>query len=156
LPDDTLMAFLNLHDAFLNASLVYERMTQSPLDMDPNTAAMSDRFRLERLWVGLLAVLVEAWNSGQAAPMRRWLSTAVDTRRLVELLREAKREPARSALASTRHYMFHRDRREYWNEGRLGPCGRLDFHLALYGEFSKVFLAGFAALKSISGPQASD
>jgi len=143
---DVGMAVANLHDAFLNASLVHRLMLATPPDTDPQTAHMSDRFRLERLWVGLLAVLVEAWDSGQVRDARDFLGGLVSTDRLVSLVRAARKgEPARR-LVATRHYMFHRDQREYWDEGRTATWGRLDFHMELHDEFGKVLLAGMQAL----------
>jgi len=140
------MAVANLHDAFLNASLVRRLMLATLPDTDPQTAHMSDRFRLERLWVGLLAVLVEAWDSGQIRDARDFLRKLVSTDRLVYLVRTARKGESGSRLAATRHYMFHRDQREYWDEGRTAIWGHLEFHMELHDEFGKVLLAGMRAL----------
>ena len=121
-------------------------MLNSPLDQEPETGHISDRFRLERLWVGLLAVLLEAWESPQMREARNFLSGVASTDRLVGLVRQARKPEARKALSDTRHYMFHRDKREYWDEGRTVCWGRLDFHMQVHDEFGKVLLAGMQAL----------
>lgn len=142
------LAVWNLHDAFLNASLVQKLMLNFPLDQEPETGHISDRFRLERLWVGLLAVLVEAWGSHQMQEARNFPSTD----RLVTLVRQARKGEARKALSATRHYMFHRDKRNYWDEGRTACWGRVNFHTQLHEEFGKVILAG---IKSLNQNQAA-
>lgn len=141
------LAVWNLHDAFLNASLVQKLMLNSPMDQEPKTGHISDRFRLERLWVGLLVVLVEAWGSHQIQEARNFLDGVASTDRLVTLVRQARNDEARRALSATRHYMFHRDKRNYWDEGRIACWGPVNFHTQLHEEFGKVILAGIKALK---------
>ena len=148
---DTCMAVTNLHDVFLNASLVRKLMFNSPLDHEPETGHISDRFRLERLWVGLLAVLMEAWTSSQMRETRNFLGEVASTDRLVGLVRQARKGEAHKALSNTRHYLFHRDKREYWDEGRTACWGRLNFHMQIHDEFGKVLLAGMQALNQYQG-----
>ncbi|MGH8658924.1 MAG: hypothetical protein ACREV4_10765 [Gammaproteobacteria bacterium] len=141
-------ALANLHDAFLNASVVRRLMLVSPIEADPERAHYSDRFRLERLWLALLAVLIEAWHAKQMRGAREFLSSVTNTDDLVSLIRQARKAPHRRALFQTRHYMFHRDEREYWNEGRYALYGTLEFNLRLHEAFSAVLLAGLAAIKN--------
>jgi len=142
-------SFSNLHDVFMNASVVKRAMDQAPIPDEDAQWHYHDRGRLERLWVALLAVLIEAWHADQMKPAREYLATVTNIDELVRLLREARKTDNFKRLQTNRSYMFHRDEREYWDEGRLGPIGHLDFHVALHSEFSRVLLVG---LRSINAP----
>ena len=68
----------NLHDVLLNASVLRNRMLASPVEHDPQNLffhLVTDRFRLERLWMMELYVLVEAWRSKVMAPVRARLAS---------------------------------------------------------------------------------
>jgi len=149
-------ALANLHDTFLNASMLRSLMMKEPVELgtedaqDPRAvlgALVSRRFRLERFWVASLAVLVEAWNSEQMASVRAFLANVTTLDELSEVLEEARRVGALDRIIETRHYMFHRDRREYWNDGRTGPVGILSLNDKLHYAFSTVLLAGLDAFK---------
>lgn len=136
------MGLANLHDALWNADLAKRWMESSPIpDADPDTLHACDRFRAERLWVALLAVLAESWHSSMMRPVRDYVASVVDTTALVQTLREARKKPKAENMFEVRHYMFHRDERHYWNQGRLAVVGQLDFYTRLHNEFSTVILS---------------
>lgn len=145
---DVLMGFLNLHDAFLNASLMRRSMETSPVETDPNHFHISDRARFERNWVMFLYVLYESWKSEPMKPVREMVSDAVDTGELNTIIQEGESHCFLSGMFETRSYMAHRDRREYWNEGRTNVIGNLQFNLKLHDAFSKTLLATFKQLKA--------
>lgn len=131
----------NLHDAFLNASLMNSLMLKQPLEEDAAAFMISDRSRLERSWVAYLHVLIEAWTRREAEPARQWIGSVVSQAALERLLTEGEQSGARKAMQGTRDYMCHRDRRGYWDAGRFGPIGHLPFLRKLHAEFSRIFLA---------------
>lgn len=136
--DEIRLGLLNLHDAFLNASLMRDHMIKEPIAQDPRHFLTADRARLERLWVALLAVLVESWLSGQMRPVVEYIKTVTDVTEVETLLRDADKDGRHKKMVACRHYMFHRDRRKYWDEGRFSPIGELDFYSALHAAFSVV------------------
>lgn len=140
---------LNLHDAFLNASLVRDLMLKQPLVSEVEVLHATDRIRMERLWVALLAVLVESWRSKSMGEARAYIAKVVDTAGLDQLLARGEQTGELSRLVDCRHYMFHRDRREYWDPGRLASVGQLEFNNNLHMAYSGVLLA---ALRSLHTP----
>ncbi len=144
-------SFMNLHDVFMNASVIKRAMDQAPIPDKDVQWHYHDRGRLERLWVALLAVLIEAWHADQMKAARDCLATVTDTGDLVRLLREARKTDHLRRLQANRAYMFHRDERKYWDEGRLGPIDHLEFHVAIHTEFSKVLLIGLRSFGSSPG-----
>lgn len=131
----------NLHDVFLNASVVRKCMYAAPVKGAPERFDITNRARLERIWVAFLAVLVESWSAPKMKAVRDHIGSVVDTSELTNLLSEARRSGRLKKLKECRHYMFHRDEREYWDVGRLVPEGELDFYENLHMAFSKVLLA---------------
>lgn len=144
---DLELGLLNLHDAFLNCSLIKKLMSTLPIENDPDLFPSSDRARLERLWVASLAVLVESWSSTQMIPVVAYLKKNVDTNELVKILREGRSKKITDKMIETRHYMFHRDKRKYWDPGRSGPIGNLRYNLKLHSCFSDVLLDAFKSLR---------
>ena len=141
------LGLLNLHDAFLNASLMKKQMEIAPIEADPTRFHASDRARSERLWVALLAVLIEAWDAKESKSIRNYIASVTPTTDLVDLLRQAKRSGRYDKILKCRHYAAHRGKKAYWDDGRLAPIGELQFNLKLHEEFSKVLLT---AMRSIS------
>lgn len=135
------MGIMNLHDAFMNASLLKCVMDRSPLVRGREEFTDSDRGRAERLWIALLAVLVESWDSSIMKPVRHYIASIVDTSTLIKLCREARKKAKKDNMVQVRHYMFHRDERQYWDQGRLAVLGQLAFYTKLHNEFSAVLLA---------------
>ncbi|MCX5643301.1 MAG: hypothetical protein NTZ17_01250 [Phycisphaerae bacterium] len=138
--DEIRIGMANLHDAFLNCSLLRRSMESAPLCKDADTFHMSDRARYERLWVASLAVLIEAWRSGQMIPVVSHIRQNTDIGKLTQLLRGGEKDGSIAQIRETRHYMFHRDKREYWDDGRLGPVGNLKYNMELHDAFSHVLL----------------
>jgi hypothetical protein len=145
LNDNLRIGLLNLHDAFLNASLVLDRMLQEPVEKDPRLFHATNRARFERLWIALLAVLIESWHARNMRSVREYIDSVTDTSDLAELLRQARQTGRNKKMIECRHYMFHRDEREYWDDGRTAPVGELEFHLKLHAAFSKVLLTAVTA-----------
>jgi hypothetical protein len=136
---------LNLHDAFLNADIMQREKWDAPVEQDPEKFHVSNHGRFERMWITFLYVLVEAWQSPQMAPVRAYIQSVVPLDELAHLLRAAAADGSLAKMSETRHYMCHRDRRKYWDDGRLAVCGQLEFHIKLHASFSQVLLA---AMKS--------
>lgn len=155
---ETVNAVVNLHDAFLNASLQHDRMRRSPVENDdPRVFDSTDRIRFERAWLMFLGVLVEAWNAEAAATARVWLtSVGISTDGLAGLLRTGRRSGAVAALIETRNYMAHRDRREYWDDGRLQYMPHIGFYWELHREFGGVLLLAMRALNAEAGSEEAD
>lgn len=140
------MGLMNLHDVWLNADLLKRVMDTSPVHDGQDDD--QDRFRAERIWIAMLAVLVESWERGSGSRHAvEFLRGAVDTSRLVDLLRSARRKPAEARMVEVRHYVCHRDERGYWDRGRTAPYGQLDFFIELHSEFKRIFDGGFRALQ---------
>jgi hypothetical protein len=141
------LAVLNLHDAFMNAHLLLALMESTPPpEVRPDRTledwTTSRRGRLERLWVAMLHVLLEAWQRNEA--VRRVVAARSDTRKLEQLIEQSDKD----ALRETRHYMCHRDKREYWNEGRTACLDRYPTYRALTLEFGEVLLGAIRAGRS--------
>jgi len=140
---DLLLGILNLHDAFLNASIQRSYMLKCPVEKDPDHFLISDRGRFERFWIAFLYVLVESWNSNQMAFVKSWISTVTSLDRLEAILKQGEKEGHIKGMKSTRHYMCHRDKKKYWDDGRLSALGNLDYHNQLHMAFSDVLLNTF-------------
>lgn len=147
-PDkEVFMGLMNLHDAFLNSSLLKHYMIKSPLVGDVNEFDATDRARFERMWVAFLSVLIEAWNSSQMRRVREYVASKVPIDELSALLRQGEKEGSLDKMRETRHYMFHRDKRKYWDDGRLAVCGQLEFYLRVHQAFSRILLAVFKKME---------
>lgn len=131
------MGVMNLHDVFLNASLQRQSMEGSPLTDDPESFHMSNRARFERVWVTFLYVLVEAWRSNPMAPVRGHISRVVDCSPLDDLIDELDSQGDLAKMCEVRNYMCHRDRREYWDEGRVKVAGLLHNNYTLHDAFGE-------------------
>ena len=135
------MAFMNLHDVFLNASLARSCMLHSPLVPSAEEFTLSDRGRFERMWVTFLYVLVEAWRAPLTAGGKAYMESASPTREIDELIAQGDADGSLAKMRHVRDYMCHRDRRDYWDAGRTDVAGQLLYHEALHGAFSQAFLA---------------
>lgn len=144
------MEIANLHDAFLNVSLLRKKMHESPIVDNPELFTLSDRGRFERMWIALLCVLVESWKSGQMRPARKFVASKVDTDELEGLLRQGKKDGSLRKMKETRHYMFHRDTRKYWDIGRISVVGQLEYNERLHQAFSRVL---HEAMRTISNEE---
>jgi hypothetical protein len=139
-PDD-FMAFMNLHDVFLNASLSRSKMMHAPVVLDPIEFLASDRGRFERMWVTFLFVLVEAWQSPHMSGGKDYIASVIPIKEVDGLIEQGRADGSLTQMRNVRDYMCHRDRREYWNAGRLNIAGQIGFHVALHQAFDRVFLA---------------
>ena len=153
------LGLLNLHDAFLNASLQRDCMLKSALihnSNDPNLLLMSDRGRFERTWVSFLYVLLESWNSKQMEKIREYISSIVDVTELIDILNKGENEGYILQMKEVRHYMCHRDNRKYWDDGRTALIGNLEYHDKLHLAFSKVLLNAFNKTYEINMPSMAE
>ena len=142
--NEVALGLMNLHDAFLNASLMRHYMLKEPIEGDvdrPELFTVTNRGRCERLWVAHLAVLVEAWYSAKMRPVVCYIESVVDARALLAVLKLGQKSGRLERMKQCRHYSFHRDRRAYWDDGRLAPIGELEFNNRLHTAFSGVLLA---------------
>jgi hypothetical protein len=141
--------FLNLHDAFMNASLQRSRMLRSSMQgVDgPEEFFMSDRGRFERTYAAFVAVLVEAWAARRYGALRSLIGTLVSTDEVNAALLEARKGGGLERLRAIRGYMFHRDERQYWDYGRVAVVDLGGVHERLYWAFSRMFLAVFRSTK---------
>jgi hypothetical protein len=133
----------NLHDAYMNADVAWVAMHRCPVVAtdDPARFMTSDRGRFERLWWALVAVYLESWRSARMRKMREFVCGASDTSQLQSLIRRTTQEPVKQLLYDARGYMFHRDRRAYWDAGRFAPINELHFLSELHVAFGKAMLA---------------
>ena len=122
--DDTDEMWLaNLHDVFLNASYMRTLMQAEPLPAAADEWTMSSRGRLERFWHRDLCALVEAWErmtKPRHSRLREWAPEAYDE--LAALLTTPEMRECIGPLHPTRDYMSHRDRRQYWDAGRVAAA----------------------------------
>ena len=143
---EILMGFMNLHDAFLNASLQYSFMNKCPVvggNSDPEKFFVSNRGRFERAWVTFLYVLIESWQSKQMEIVRAYVKSVTDTSILESLLSKGNQDGSIAKMREARGYMCHRDRRGYWDNGRLAVIGNLKYHEDLHMAFSEVLIDVF-------------
>lgn len=134
------MQLANLHDAFMNASLQHSRMLKEALENDAEGFMVSDRGRFERSWLTFLYVLVECWKSSSMEAVRDHVRNLVPDCQIDTLIKEGDSSGAIASMREVRHYMCHRDAREYWNTGRIAVAGHVEYNLRLHEEFSRVLL----------------
>jgi hypothetical protein len=148
------MGLMNLHDVFLNVSLMKKHMDNSPIETTTEESAefflISDRGRFERIWVACLYVLIEAWESDNNKELRDYIASKVPVVELTELIEQGKKDGSLNKMKNTRHYIAHRDTREYWDIGRLSVLGQLEFHWKLHNAFSEILLAAMREMRKES------
>ena len=137
---EILMGLMNLHDAFLNASLQRAGMESCRVEKEAEGFLLSRRGRFERVWVTFLYVLVEAWQSDQMASVREYAGKAVDCSPLNRMIDELNSRGELAKMREVRNYMCHRDRREYWDAGRVAVVGLLPKTMALHDAFGATLL----------------
>lgn len=144
---ETRLGLLNLHDAFLNADLMERAKWAASIERDPNKFHVSDHGRFKRAWVTFLYVLVEAWRSDHMAKVRAYVASVASLDELTALLDAGQADGRLRKMYQTRSYMCHRDRRRYWDDGRLAVCGQLDYHVKVHAAFSRVLLGAIQQLE---------
>jgi len=55
------------------------------------------------------------------------ISESIDIKELTFTLRQGRKEGHLNQMNKTRHYMFHRDKRKYWDDWRIDPAGNLKY-----------------------------
>jgi hypothetical protein len=116
-------------------------MEREEVVMAPQDFTNSDRGRLERAWAAYLYILIEAWRAKSNAQVRQYIETKISLDSLKQTLKEAERSGLISMLREVRHYMCHRDKRQYWNKGRYCHMGDLMPMMKLNNEFGAMFLS---------------
>jgi hypothetical protein len=91
-PSENAMAFMNLHDVFLNASLCRSKMMHSPIAKGAEEFTTPDRGRLERMWVTFLYVVIEAWRSPIRTMAKSYMGAKTDLNVVEELISKGKNE----------------------------------------------------------------
>jgi hypothetical protein len=144
----------NLHDVFLNASLIKKQMDNSPIESSGKRGAeiflASDRGRFERIWIAFLYVLVEAWDSRNMKSIKDYIASKVSINVLTSLIDQGKKDGSLNKMKNTRHYIAHRDNREYWDVGRLSVLGQFEYHLKLHNTFSEILLVAMEEMNKES------
>jgi len=92
LDKENFWGLMNLHDVFLNASLLRKNVLNSPLSTDTREFDISDRGRFERMWVANLYVLVEAWNSLAMKEVREYIASKVDIQPVSSILAQGYKD----------------------------------------------------------------
>ena len=149
----------NFHDVYMNSNLLRELMRKEPIPPRterPEAMLIHRRFRFERLWQCFLFVCVEAWESAteeQRSYVRALAENEID--QVESLISIGKQAGKIEHLRSVRNYMCHRDKREYWDDGRLAVVhpGMLEWTSALDSAFSSMILT---ALKQLHKETAAD
>jgi hypothetical protein len=72
--------------------------------------------------------------------VRDYVSSKISVDELTELIERGKNDGSINKMIKTRHYIAHRDKREYWDTGRLSVLGQLEYHVKLHNTFSEIFL----------------
>ena len=143
----------NFHDVYLNANLMRTRMMKEPIEADPEHPAaitIQPRFRLERMWHCFLYVTIEAWRSANYDQRQMVRDVSGPELELVDKLLCLGDDSGHLAhLRSTRDYMCHRDKREYWDSGRIAVAtpGMFQWALTLDRAFSSMMLTAVRALQ---------
>jgi hypothetical protein len=132
---------LNLHDAYMNANLIWVSMHNAPIEAaNPQTFLISNRARFERLWWALVAVYLESWNSARMRPVREYVASVVDMSILNDMIKSTRRQPLRARLRDVRGYMFHRDARDYHDAGRFAVLEFLPSMNEIHIAFGKMMI----------------
>ncbi len=129
----------NLHDAFLNASLQFNRMKRCPVEKGLQAFMISDRGRFERTWLSFLYIFVESWQSTQMRDVQNFILSINPESKIQELIKQGEKGGSIKKLQEIRHYMCHRDKRKYWDVGRTAVTN-LEYNIKLHEEFSKILL----------------
>jgi hypothetical protein len=135
-----LVEIANLHDAFLNANLMRTLMEGEELTTSPDEFFISNRGRLERAWAAFPYILIEAWRAKSKTKARQYIESKVSLSKLEQTLHEADQSGLTEKLREVRHYMCHRDRRQYWDRGRYIHIWNLTALMKLNDEFGAIFL----------------
>lgn len=122
-------------------------MMHSPIAKGAEEFTTPDRGRLERMWVTFLYVLIEAWRSPIRTMAKSYMGAKTDLNVVEELISKGKNEGNIQKMRNARDYMCHRDKREYWDAGRIDVAGQLTYHESLHRAFSDVFLKTFNQCK---------
>jgi hypothetical protein len=90
-------------------------------------------------------VLIEAWNA-RSIEAKEFFASLGPIPPLGAKLRMLRDDGIIEKLREW-HYMCHRDRRVYWDDGRMAPMGHLNDLLELSRLFGTVFLEALERLK---------
>lgn len=128
--------FWNLHEAFLNAVLQHRYWA----DARNHSRNPNDVERFRRMWIGFLAVLIEAWRSRQMQPGVAYMQRLTSCAKLETLLAQAEKDGLVAWMTSVRDLVFHLNRSPRPAVGVLALSAS-DGPEELYQAFSEAFLA---------------
>jgi hypothetical protein len=144
--NDVIAGFWNLHDAFLSVHLQRMCMLNAPVSRgdplkdNPLAFFASPRGLHERAYGAFLYVLVEAWEAKRWESVREYIETMATTAEIGVAIREGRDQGHLEELRQLRHFMCHRDQRDYWDRGHFAAVGQIDYHERLYQAFNRMFL----------------
>ena len=95
------------------------------------------------MWITFLYVQIEAWQSRAMLGARSYMMARapIATHDIDRVIAEGKRNSNLAKMRNVRDYMCHRDKRAYWDAGRVDVTGQLAYHEAVCQVFSTAFLA---------------
>ena len=115
-------------------------MEREVVTIAPDEFFISNRGRLERAWAAFLYIFIEAWQASEKTEVRKYIEGKVSLNKLERALEDASKSGLIEKLREVRHYMCHRDRRQYWDKGRYIHIGNLATMMKLNNEFGAIFL----------------
>lgn len=115
----------------------------SPVQGGAEEFTMSDRGRFERMWITFLYVLIEAWRSPIGSMAKCYMESKTDISEIDDIISKGNKDGSIKKMRNVRDYMSHRDKREYWDTGRIDVACQLEYHETLYSKFSRAFLEVF-------------
>lgn len=118
-------------------------MSYCPVEEGAEKFTMSDRGRFERMWVTFLYVLIEAWRSPIGGMAKSYMDSKTDLSEVDDIISKGENDGSVAKMRNVRDYISHRDKREYWDSGRIDVAGQLEYNEALHNSFSKSFLETF-------------
>jgi hypothetical protein len=71
------------------------------------------------------------------------MEAKTDLSEVNDIISKGKEDGYISKMRNVRDYMSHRDKRDYWDAGRIEVAGQLEYHESLHTKFSKAFLETF-------------
>lgn len=153
-PDQTFdMWLLNMHDVFMTANLLRECTDREPIvSSDPEGFTVSRRGRLERCFLRDLAVLLETWRTWPENYERLRSHAPREYDEVVYTIDDGIGRGLDRHVIAVRDYMSHRDRRIYWDEGRIAVAkpGVFEWSRRLERAFGRFFLSAMRAMRSDS------
>ena len=136
--NDLTEKILNMHDVYLNCTLQKQSMLKSPIPEKVEQYHYCDRGRYERTWISFLYVLCEAWTSSR--DIQQYATKSRTGKKLIDIMKRGRLNRKIEEMRKVRDYMCHRDKRAYWDEGRIAVINIFQYCINLDSAFSAFFL----------------